>query len=232
MAIFERKNTPEYAITQQINFKLGYINQIYIEIGRYVKLNLADKIDNPDIQRMLSDIDRTLAELNGLNKQLDTVRGVKRCVQCNGEIPINVAFCPLCGTKQPVQQPVQPQYGMPVQQVPPQQYVQPVIQNTVQPAVQPVQVPAGAAEPVIQPVPVPTDSVQPVPVPVDSVQPVENVQPIPVPFESAAAETPAAVIPEEAAPAAESEGKYVFCTQCGSKEAVGVKFCSECGSIL
>ena len=45
MGFFSPKNTPENAVKAQIDAKLAFINDKYTEIGRFVKLRMADKID-------------------------------------------------------------------------------------------------------------------------------------------------------------------------------------------
>lgn len=124
MAFFEKQNPAEMQINKQISADLEFINNKYTDIGRYVKLNLADKIDDMQVKSMIAEIDSTLQNLQQLNEQLRYVRGVKICPQCNSEIELNVLFCPFCGTKQNIPQHnnfaaqnnyVQPQNNVPVQ---------------------------------------------------------------------------------------------------------------------
>ena len=53
MGFFSPKNTPENAVKAQIDAKLAFINDKYTEIGRYVKLRMADKIEEPEEQNSL-----------------------------------------------------------------------------------------------------------------------------------------------------------------------------------
>lgn len=101
MGFFSPKNTPENAVKAQIDAKLAFINDKYTEIGRFVKLRMADKIEEPEVKNLIAQIDATLEELKNLNEQLLTIRGMKLCSGCGHEIPVNMAFCPNCGTKQP-----------------------------------------------------------------------------------------------------------------------------------
>lgn len=245
MGFFAPKNTPENAIKAQIDAKLAFINDKYTEIGRFVKLKMADKIDEPEVKNLIAQIDATLEELKGLNEQLLTIRGMKLCSGCGREIPVNMAFCPNCGTKQPEM--AQPVYQQPMQGAAvPMGGAQPVIQNTqgyhnhpVSPAyvppqanpvnstnAQPVQTAAPMPEPVIPqtavPTPQPETAPQPAPMPEPVVQPLIN------------EERPVVDIPApqpEPAPAPVNSG-FVFCSECGHKEPAGVKFCSECGTKL
>lgn len=246
MGFFAPKNTPENAVKAQIDAKLAFINDKYTEIGRFVKLKMADKIDEPEVKNLIAQIDATLEELKGLNEQLLTIRGMKLCSGCGQEIPVNMAFCPNCGTKQPeIAQPVyqQPMQGAAV----PMGGAQPVIQNTqgyhnhpvspayvppqanpvnpinAQPA-QPVQTAAPIPEPVIPqtavPTPQPETAPQPAPMPEPVVQPLTNEERPVVDTPSPQPEpAPAPVIAAEE-PAAEPVSAPVNS---------GFVFCSECG---
>lgn len=246
MGFFAPKNTPENAVKAQIDTKLAFINDKYTEIGRFVKLKMADKIDEPEVKNLIAQIDATLEELKGLNEQLLTIRGMKLCSGCGREIPVNMAFCPNCGTKQPeIAQPVyqQPMQGAAV----PMGGAQPVIQNTqgyhnhpvspayvppqanpvnpinAQPA-QPVQTAAPMPEPVIPqtavPTPQPETAPQPAPMPEPVVQPLTN-------EERPVVDTPA---PQpEPAPAPVIAAEEPAAEPVSAPVNSGFVFCSECG---
>ncbi len=259
MGFFSPKNTPENAVKAQIDAKLAFINDKYTEIGRFVKLRMADKIDEPEVKNLIAQIDATLEELKDLNKQLLTIRGMKLCSGCGQEIPVSMAFCPNCGTKQPEM--AQPVYQQPAQGGAVPMGAQPVMQNgqgyhnhpvspayaqpqansvyggNVQPA-QPVQTAAHIPEPAVAqtaaPIPQPETAPQPAPMPEPAVRPLMNEE-RPVADAPAPQPEPTPVIAEtpaqEPAPAPVNNG-FVFCSECGHKEPVGVKFCSECGTKL
>lgn len=232
MGFFSPKNTPENAVKAQIDAKLAFINDKYTEIGRYVKLRMADKIEEPEVKNLIAQIDATLEELKNLNEQLLTIRGMKLCSGCGHEIPVNMAFCPNCGTKQPEM--AQPVYQQPMQGAAvPMGGAQPVIQNTQgyhnhpvspaynqpqanpvygNPAQQNVQTAAPIPEPVV------TQTAAPIPQPETAPQPAPMPQPAPVIAEAPVQEP--------------ANSSFVFCSQCGHKEPAGVKFCSECGMKL
>ena len=240
MAIFEKRNTPQQAVQNEINEKLSSINQKYTEIGRIVKIRLADKIDDAEIQGLISNIDTTLEELKTLNEKLNTLNGIKVCTNCGHNIPINVAFCPDCGAKQPVVQSAAPaaqQVNAPVQQpnVQPVQIPQPVINTQPEPIPQPTVIPQP--EPVPQPtvipqpdpVPQPTVIPQPEPVPQPEVIPQPEPAPQPVQSETAVSEN---IEEKPVDPVIKEEAKFIFCSQCGNKESADMKFCSQCGNPL
>ena len=216
MAIFEKRNTPQQAVQNEINGKLSSINQKYTEIGRIVKIRLADKIDDAEIQGLISDIDTTLEELKTLNEKLNTLNGIKVCTNCGHNIPINVSFCPDCGAKQPVVQPVAPaaqQANSPVQQ----------------PTVQPVQIPQPVINTQPEPIPQPTVIPQPEPAPQPTVIPQPEPAPQPVQSETAVSEN---IEEKPVNPVIKEEAKFIFCSQCGNKESADMKFCSQCGNPL
>lgn len=231
MGFFSPKNTPENAVKAQIDAKLAFINDKYTEIGRYVKLRMADKIEEPEVKNLIAQIDATLEELKNLNEQLLTIRGMKLCSGCGHEIPVNMAFCPNCGTKQPEM--AQPVYQQPAQGAAVPMGAQPVIQNGQgyhnhpvspaynQPQANPVY--GNYAQQNVQtaaPIPEPAVAQTAAPIPQLETAP----QPAPMP-------QPAPVIAE--APVQEpANSSFVFCSQCGHKEPAGVKFCSECGMKL
>ena len=228
MGFFSPKNTPENAVKAQIDAKLAFINDKYTEIGRFVKLRMADKIEEPEVKNLIAQIDATLEELKNLNEQLLTIRGMKLCSGCGHEIPVNMAFCPNCGTKQPEM--AQPVYQQPAQGGAVPMGAQPVIQNGQgyhnhpvspaytqpqsnpvygNPAQQNVQTAAPIPEPAV------TQTAAPIPQPETAPQPAPMPQPAPVIAEAPVQEP--------------ANSSFVFCSQCGHKEPAGVKFCSECG---
>ena len=216
MAIFEKRNTPQQAVQNEINEKLSSINQKYTEIGRIVKIRLADKIDDAEIQGLISNIDTTLEELKTLNEKLNTLNGIKVCTNCGHNIPINVAFCPDCGAKQPVVQSAAPaaqQVNAPVQQ----------------PNVQPVQIPQPVINTQPEPIPQPTVIPQPEPAPQPTVIPQPEPAPQPVQSETAVSEN---IEEKPVDPVIKEEAKFIFCSQCGNKESADMKFCSQCGNPL
>lgn len=214
MGFFSPKNTPENAVKAQIDAKLAFINDKYTEIGRFVKLRMADKIEEPEVKNLIAQIDATLEELKNLNEQLLTIRGMKLCSGCGHEIPVNMAFCPNCGTKQPeMAQPViqnsQGYHNHPVLPAYTQPQANPVYGN---PAQQNVQTAAPIPEPAV------TQTAAPIPQPETAPQPAPMPQPTPVIAEAPVQEP--------------ANSSFVFCSQCGHKEPAGVKFCSECGMKL
>lgn len=89
----------------KINKNLSEVNSRYTEIGRIVKLELADKIENEDIKRLVSEINALLNEVDESREKISELKGVKLCSECGAQIARDVAFCPNCGAKQEVEAP-------------------------------------------------------------------------------------------------------------------------------
>ena len=101
MGFLNNTDPREKAVNQQIQQTHNQINELYLDLGRYVKLNLKDKIDDQYVRNAAQNIDDCLARLQQLNNDLNSIRGIKLCCNCNAQIPMAVTFCPSCGTKQP-----------------------------------------------------------------------------------------------------------------------------------
>ena len=101
MGFLNNTDPRERAVNQQIQQTHNQINELYLDLGRYVKLNLKDKIDDQYVRNAAQNIDDCLARLQQLNNDLNSIKGIKLCCNCSAQIPIAVTFCPSCGTKQP-----------------------------------------------------------------------------------------------------------------------------------
>ena len=252
MALFNPNAGQISQLNKQINQHLAEINNKYTEIGRITKLKYIDKVDNPDVQRLAGEIDTMLANLQVMTKQINELKGLRECVGCRQQISTNVAFCPNCGTKQPVAQPSVQPMAAPVAPAPvaqPNPWAPPVQQPMPAPAPMPQPV---MSQPVMQPAPIPAPAPIPEPAPAPIPEPVvaatPEPAPAPVPEPAPAADPEPAAEPEANAnelppipepapapvpvPSAATAPQFIFCTSCGNKEAAGTRFCSECGAVL
>ncbi|WP_124098073.1 zinc-ribbon domain-containing protein [Ruminococcus sp. Marseille-P6503] len=192
-------------LNARINSDLAEVNKKYIEIGRAVKLRLMEGITDSEVIRLAGEIDALLAEVAQLNEQVNVLKGVKKCGNCGAMINADVMFCPSCGSKQEVK--AQPE------QAAPSEAAEVTVQETPK-AIQPETVQSEAAPEAIQPENIQSEA-EPEAAPASAEAVSEPEQPAVQP-----------VIEEQPAPA------FVFCTECGHKEAAGTKFCSECGNKL
>ena len=83
-------------ISVKIDKEAKNIEQLYANLGRVFY-----QVSKEAPEVMYEDLFRTIA---GAEKQLeywkqesDTVRGLKRCVSCNGELQVADLFCSVCG---------------------------------------------------------------------------------------------------------------------------------------
>ncbi len=304
MGFLSNTDPREKAINQQIQQTHNQINELYLDLGRYVKLNLKDQINDQYVKNAAQNIDDCLARLQQLNNDLNSIRGIKLCVNCSAQIPVAVTFCPACGTKQPdngmgmngmqnmgmqgnmgmqnnmgmqgnmgMQNNMQGGFGAPVPTpMPNAAPMQPQMPAPAPAAFNPTSAgssPANAnknkigapdAQPV-PPMPPMNDAAPAAPMP-DKEEILKDIPPVPpMPGSDAntsgvneippvppinempdrkpdLVETPVKVIETAAedaptaAPAAAATGEFIFCSQCGHKEAANVAFCSQCGSKL
>lgn len=73
------------------------IEQLYANLGRvFYQVNK----EAPEV--MYEDLFRTIAgakkQLAYLKQELDTVRGLKHCASCNGQLEATDLFCSVCGS--------------------------------------------------------------------------------------------------------------------------------------
>ena len=307
MGFLNNTDPREKAINQQIQQTHNQINELYLDLGRYVKLNLKDQINDQYVKNAAQNIDDCLARLQQLNNDLNSIRGIKLCVNCSAQIPVAVTFCPACGTKQPdngmgmngmqnmgmqgnmgmqnnmgmqgnmgMQNNMQGGFGAPVPTpMPNAAPMQPQTPPRAQMGFNPTSAgssPANANKnkigaPDAQPVPPmpPMNDAAPVPPMPDKEEILKDIPPVPpmpgsdantsgvneippvppinempdrkpdlveTPVKAPEPEADDAPTAAPAAPAAAATGEFIFCSQCGHKEAANVAFCSQCGSKL
>ena len=68
------------------------INDIYNQIGRrYVSLHITD--DEAAFSELLTALQQTEHQVQVLQRQVQDIKGVQRCLKCGAEIPQESAFC-------------------------------------------------------------------------------------------------------------------------------------------
>ena len=84
----------------QINSNENTIKALYTEIGQYVFENLRE--DAPaEIAEKMNAIEKAREEITSWKAEVMKLKGIQKCTQCNGEVALDVAFCPFCGNKMP-----------------------------------------------------------------------------------------------------------------------------------
>lgn len=94
----------DFSDTSRINSLISEeekkINGYYNQVGKlYVSLHTSDY--EPDFEGFMASIADSEAKLKDLRFQLQQLKGVKKCPQCNGDVALNAAFCPTCGFQMP-----------------------------------------------------------------------------------------------------------------------------------
>ena len=95
------KFSSEMKLKSKLSEKQDRITVLYSEIGKEVYLNYVKGINSntDDITEKLKEISKVNEELKDINKDILSIKGIKVCNICGGEIPIDADFCPKCGNK-------------------------------------------------------------------------------------------------------------------------------------
>lgn len=97
------KLTKEMKLKSLINDDKGKIEKIYTEIGKKVYENhiREEKFDiESQLEESCSKIDAYCKEIEDMQKELLSLKGIRICKACASEISITCKFCPKCGTLQ------------------------------------------------------------------------------------------------------------------------------------
>lgn len=237
------------------------ITAIYTKIGEIYCEKKADSAE-PDFAELVAAVKELKVNINNYNEQINKLKGLIFCPNCNAALPPETIFCSLCGTRMPqeVSQPktdekLCPSCGAPVkegmafctscglklgevaQQVPTCKKCGAVLKDgmkfcTTCGAMVEVEAPAPA------PVQTPAPVVEPEPTPVVEV-PVVEAPVVEVPIVEEAPVEPVAPVVEQPQPAvvvepapAPEQPQKRFCTGCGKELSVGSKFCTSCGKAV
>ncbi len=106
MNIFEKigKWFRDQAQLIRLKYKISKVrkklNRIYKDLGKdYVREHRYD----PEAagKELLQEAIRLETEIEGYESDMDTIRGIVRCISCKERIPNGASFCPYCGIRQP-----------------------------------------------------------------------------------------------------------------------------------
>ena len=95
------QKTREMADVAKLNSNISdeekKINNAYYQIGQmYVDLHNDDF--EPDFEVLITQLKESQNNVENLKKQIQDIKGVKRCTTCGAEIPNNSTFCSSCGS--------------------------------------------------------------------------------------------------------------------------------------
>lgn len=230
------------------------ITAIYTKIGEIYCEKKADSAE-PDFAELVSAVKELKVNINNCNEQINKLKGLIFCPNCNAALPPETIFCSTCGTRMPqeVSQPktdekLCPSCGAPVkegmafctscglklgevavQSVPTCKKCGATLQEGMKFC---TTCGAMVEAPVVEaPAPAPVVEPEPTPVvevPVAEPTPVVEAQPEPAPVVEPA---PAPIVETPVAEAPAQPQKR-FCTGCGKELSVGSKFCTSCGKAV
>ena len=84
-------------LNTQISVQKKKIENLYKEIGQLIYENREDW-KSADVSAQIEQIDSAQKSIEGLQKDILRVKGVRKCENCGAEIDRNMVFCPKCGT--------------------------------------------------------------------------------------------------------------------------------------
>lgn len=98
MAVQKTKEMADVAkLNSSISDEEKKINNAYYQIGQlYVDLHSEDF--EPNFEVLITQLKESQNNVENLKKQIQDIKGVKRCTTCGAEIPNNATFCSSCGT--------------------------------------------------------------------------------------------------------------------------------------
>ena len=79
------------------------IEKLYKDLGEAYCVNFGDNPAN-ELKIIIDDINLKKSEIEELRKELDDIKGVKKCNNCGENIDSTAAFCPKCGAQIPVEE--------------------------------------------------------------------------------------------------------------------------------
>ena len=88
-------------VNKQITQNEDKIKETYSLMGKQIfsEFMNGDEI-NPDLKKMCEEIVSAKENVEELKTQILVIKNIKLCSKCKNEMPLDIAFCPKCGTKQ------------------------------------------------------------------------------------------------------------------------------------
>lgn len=87
-------------LNSQIDKLESEIESKYADIGKLIKRELLDKLDDDELKVMAREIDEMQNEITQKKKTVYELKGVKTCPECGIKIANEDTYCPSCGLKQ------------------------------------------------------------------------------------------------------------------------------------
>jgi hypothetical protein len=104
-AMDAKDKTTEIIEVSKVNRQIGQqedkIKETYSLMGKQVFSEFMSGNEiNADLKKMCEDIVATKDAVEELKRQILIIKNIRICSNCKTEMPLEVAFCPKCGTKQ------------------------------------------------------------------------------------------------------------------------------------
>ena len=84
------------AINSQISENERTIQNLFTQLGKDY-FNLSEKYPIPEVAPVITRIKELQSKIFELSEEMKKLKGIKKCLQCNREMPYEAGFCPACG---------------------------------------------------------------------------------------------------------------------------------------
>ena len=93
-----KKLTEKAKLKYEIHTREGYLNELYIELGKkYYTEHKDDAEEDSEAGESFTEIDNLLDELRDLRAELEELKGVRHCERCGAQVPKDADYCNKCG---------------------------------------------------------------------------------------------------------------------------------------
>lgn len=85
-------------LNSEISDKEKKISKLYLNIGQlYYEEHRGDS--SAEYREIVEEIDVLCSEIAQSREKIKQIKGVVKCPKCGADVPLNAAFCNVCGTK-------------------------------------------------------------------------------------------------------------------------------------
>lgn len=85
-------------LNSSIHEKEKQINQLYVFLGKFY---YEEYKDNSSVEKkeVFNEITELIKEISNCKEEIKQIKGIKKCSNCNADLPLDSAFCNCCGAK-------------------------------------------------------------------------------------------------------------------------------------
>ena len=84
------------AINSQISENERTIQNLFTQLGKDY-FNLNEKYPIGELAPVITRVKELQSKIIELSEEMKKLKGIKKCLQCNREMPYEAGFCPACG---------------------------------------------------------------------------------------------------------------------------------------